>query len=232
MGWSIELLEFSLCYEPRGLVWGQHLADFVVELPTEEGEMFRWKLFVDGSSNKWGGGAGIVLEGPDGLVIEQSLIFKFKVSNNQAEYEALLAGMKLARDLGDESLECRTDSQLVEGQMRGNFQIKDDQLLRYCHKAKQLEASFVTFELKHVPRTENTRVDILSNLANVKEKGNLSSVVRQVLTEPVVSCFNVDRVSGQRSWKDEVIQQIRKQEEGGSLNIEDSKKIARYCLVC
>ncbi|WVZ23634.1 hypothetical protein V8G54_002178 [Vigna mungo] len=155
-------------------------------------------------------------------LVEQSFIFKFKVSNNQAKYEALLAEMELARDLGANSL---------EWQMRGNFQIKDDQLLRYYHKAKQLKASFVTFELKHVPRTENTRADILSKLPNGKEKGNLSSVVRQVLTEPKVLYFSVDCISGQRSWKDEVIQLIRRQEEGGSLNTEDSKKIVRYCLV-
>lgn len=84
---------------------------------------------MDGSSNKRGGGVGIVLEGPNDMLVEQSLIFKFKVSNNQAEYEALLAGMELARDLAAESLECQTDSQLVEGQMNGSFQIKDNQLL-------------------------------------------------------------------------------------------------------
>lgn len=55
------------------------------------------------------------------MVVEQSLIFKFKVSNNQAKYEALMAGMEFARDLGAENLECRTDSQLVEGHMRSNF---------------------------------------------------------------------------------------------------------------
>lgn len=70
IGWSINLLEFGLRYEPRGSVQGQHLADFSVELPIGEGERFCWKLFMDGSSNKRGGGAGIILEGPNGLVVE------------------------------------------------------------------------------------------------------------------------------------------------------------------
>ncbi|MCI78084.1 gag-pol polyprotein, partial [Trifolium medium] len=48
---------------------------------------------VDGSSNLRGSGAGVVLEGPDGVLIEQTLRFDFKASNNQAEYEALIAGM-------------------------------------------------------------------------------------------------------------------------------------------
>ena len=58
-----------------------------------------WVLSVDGSSNKRGSGAKIVLERPDGIQIEQSLKFNFKASNNQAEYEALLAGMSLASEM-------------------------------------------------------------------------------------------------------------------------------------
>ncbi|XP_014522255.1 uncharacterized protein LOC106778781 [Vigna radiata var. radiata] len=109
IGWSVELSEFWLKYEPRGSVRGQHLADFAVDLLPEEGE-FCWKLSVDGSSNRRGGGVRVVLEGPNGILIEQSLVFQFKVSNNQAEYEALLAGMELARDLAVGRLECQTDS--------------------------------------------------------------------------------------------------------------------------
>ncbi|WVY94664.1 hypothetical protein V8G54_033752 [Vigna mungo] len=126
VGWSIELSEFGLRYELRGSVRGQHLAEFAVELFPDTNEACCWKLSMDGSSNKQGGGAGIVLEGPSGLVIEQSLIFRFKLSNNQDEYEALLADFELARDLGAEHLKCKTDSQLVKGQMKGTFQIKDD----------------------------------------------------------------------------------------------------------
>ena len=67
-------------------------ADFVVELSpggVEEAEAgSQWMLSVDGSSNQQGSGAGIVLEGPNGVLIEQALCFAFKASNNQAEYEA------------------------------------------------------------------------------------------------------------------------------------------------
>lgn len=165
----MELSEFGLRYEPRRSLRGQHLADFVVELLAKGSAVFCWKLFVDGSSNKRGGRAGIVLEGPNGLTVEQSLIFKFKISNNKAEYDALLAGMELARDLGAKFLECRTDSQFVEGHIRGTFQVKDDQLLQYFHKAKRLEACFKSVDVKHISRKENTRADMLSKLASAKE---------------------------------------------------------------
>ncbi|MCI84401.1 gag-pol polyprotein, partial [Trifolium medium] len=71
-----------------------------------------WTLSIDGSSNLKGSGAGVVLEGPDGVLMEQSLRFAFKASNNQAEYEALLAGMKLAKEMEVQELKAQSDSQL------------------------------------------------------------------------------------------------------------------------
>ncbi|XP_025660949.1 uncharacterized protein [Arachis hypogaea] len=64
-----------------------------------------WKLHVDGSSNITSGGAGVILESRNGVVIEQSVRYEFPVSNNQAEYEALLAGLALAREVGAKIIE-------------------------------------------------------------------------------------------------------------------------------
>jgi len=73
--WAVELSEFDVQYEPRGPIKGQVFADFVVELSSvnaqqEEEASFRWVLSVDGSSNQQGSGAGVILEGPNGLLIE------------------------------------------------------------------------------------------------------------------------------------------------------------------
>jgi len=78
-------------------------------------------LSVDGSSNQQGSGAGVILEGPNGLLIEQALRFAFKVSNNQAEYEALTAGMLLGKEMGARSLLGKSDSLLVMGQVTGEY---------------------------------------------------------------------------------------------------------------
>lgn len=84
----------------------QVLSDFVVELTNPAGEQTSQALVlsVDGSSNLAESGAGIVLEGSEGIVIEQSLRFEFKASNNQAEYEALIVGMRLAKEMGATTL--------------------------------------------------------------------------------------------------------------------------------
>ena len=102
--WAVELLEFNVQYEPRGPIKAQVYADFVVELSSTDAHQekadFRWVLCVDGSSNKQGSGAGVILEGPNGLLIEQALRFAFKASNNQAEYETLIVSMLLAKVMG------------------------------------------------------------------------------------------------------------------------------------
>ncbi|KAI9125398.1 hypothetical protein K1719_004014 [Acacia pycnantha] len=102
--WAIELSEFDISYESRHAFKSQALADFIMELtPPSEGEVEdaeTWKVFVDGSSNTKGSGAEIIVESPEGISIEHSFRLNFPTSNNQAEYEALLAGLLQAKENG------------------------------------------------------------------------------------------------------------------------------------
>jgi len=106
------------------------------------------------------------LEGPNGLLIKQALRFTFKESNNQAEYEALIAGMLLAKEMGAWSLLAKSDSQLITGQVTGEYQAKDPQMAAYLGYVQVLKGEFVAFELVHVPREQNARADLLAKLAN------------------------------------------------------------------
>jgi len=82
------------------------LADFLTELPLIAQERTFWLLSIDGSPNKKGCDVGIILEGPGKIAVEQSIRFGFETSKNQAEYEALIAGLRLAKDLGVQNLKC------------------------------------------------------------------------------------------------------------------------------
>jgi len=86
-------------------------------MPQEE----QWTLFVDGSSNQRGVGADIVLEGPNQILIEKSLHFAFMTSNNQVEYEAILASLSLAKEVGIRILTCKIDSKLTVGHLNDEF---------------------------------------------------------------------------------------------------------------
>jgi len=96
IGWSVELSEFDIQYQQRGAIKSQCLADFSTELTSLPDLSVGWMLYVDGFSNKRTCGTGVVLEGQGDLLLEQALQFGFKTTNNQAEYEASLAGLNLS----------------------------------------------------------------------------------------------------------------------------------------
>ncbi|KAK3025470.1 hypothetical protein RJ639_040208 [Escallonia herrerae] len=100
VNWSVELGEFDIQYKPHTAIKAQALADFIVEctLPEDPPQLVisevtdPWNLYVDGSSAVGSSGAGIILISLEGFTIEYALRFGFQASNNEAEYEALLAG--------------------------------------------------------------------------------------------------------------------------------------------
>ena len=77
-----------------------------------------WKLSVDGASNAQGSGAGLIMTLPEGIDIEYALRFGFHASNNEAEYEAVTAGLNLTHSLEVDQLEVHSDSQLVVRQSK------------------------------------------------------------------------------------------------------------------
>jgi len=126
---------------------------------------------VDRSSNKQGSEAGVILEGPNGLLIMQALQFAFKASNNQVEYEALVVGMLLAKEMGARSLLVKSDSLLVIGQLTSEYQAKDPQMAAYLKYVMLLKEAFAAFELVHIPKEYNARVDLLAKLASLSRRG-------------------------------------------------------------
>ncbi|PNX97954.1 ribonuclease HI-like protein [Trifolium pratense] len=91
-------------------------------------EADKWTIFVDGASSATGAGASIILENEDGILIEESLALSFPTSNNQAEYEAFLAGLRLAENMHAKEVKIYTDSQLVASQVLGEYQTRNDNL--------------------------------------------------------------------------------------------------------
>jgi len=194
----VELSEFDIHYEPRGPIKGQIYVDFVVELSSaathQEGADFKWLLSVDGSSNQQGSAAGVILEGSDGLLIEQAVRFAFKASNNQAEFEALIAGMLLAKKMGAKGLLAKSDSLLVTGQVMGEYQAKDPQMAAYLEYVQVLKESFEVFELVHVPREQNARDDLLAKLARSGKGGRQRMVIQETLKAPRTTTDNMEEV--------------------------------------
>ncbi|WJX67579.1 hypothetical protein P8452_52035 [Trifolium repens] len=211
VAWSVELSEFDITFSPRGGIKSQILSDFLLELttPAEENSEQPWTLSVDGASNIRGSGAGVVLEGPDGVLIEQSLRFAFKASNDQAEYEALLAGMKLAKEIDITDLKAKSDSQLVTNQVSGEFQAKDPQLIKYLEKVRKLANHFKSFELVYVPREQNARADLLSKLANTKKPGSNKTFIQETIASPSITEETVMMIVEAEDWRAPIIRYLQ-----------------------
>ncbi|XP_072062163.1 uncharacterized protein [Arachis hypogaea] len=203
MTWAIKLSQYDLRYEPRHAIKAQAMADFLVEVtgdPTEEAGT-RWRLHVDGASNQTSGGAGIILESPTGVVYEQSIKFKFPVSNNQVEYEALLGALILAREVGATRLEVCSDSQVVTSQVNGSYQARDSLFQKYLEKVKELSKQFEEVAVQHVPRERNTRADLLSKLASTKPGVGNRSLIQGMKKEPAVA-LHLTKIGP--SWMDPI----------------------------
>ena len=97
---------------------------------------------MDGASSAMGAGAEIVIITPEGIRLEHSFRLGFKASNNEAEYEALIARQKTALDLGARNVEVYSDSRLVVNQVQGSFKARDSRMKEYLRVAKQIMAKF------------------------------------------------------------------------------------------
>ena len=108
----------SSTYKPRTIVKGQILADFIMEFtsvePTETAQLTSdlpiWRLSVDRAANAHENGASLILTSPDGIDVEYALRFGFQVSNNEAEYEVVIAELNLAHSMEADQLEVCRDS--------------------------------------------------------------------------------------------------------------------------
>ena len=164
MKWAIELSEFDIIYRPKTAIKGQILADFIMEFaPAEPAkdtqtttDLSTWKLSVDGASNAQGSGAGLIQTSLEGIDIEYALRFGFHTSNNEAEYEAVIAGLNLAHSLEVDQLEVYSDSQLVVRQIEDTYEAKSERMILYLRKVRNLFKKLVLVQVKHVPRAENS----------------------------------------------------------------------------
>uniref|UniRef100_A0A2N9HZF6 Uncharacterized protein n=1 Tax=Fagus sylvatica TaxID=28930 RepID=A0A2N9HZF6_FAGSY len=184
--WSIELSEFDIDYRPRTAIKAQALADFIVEFtskddePTEDVEQTsKWTMNIDGSSTKDSGRIGVVLKSPEGDTIKQAVRLQYPTTNNKAEYEALLTRLEMAKVLGATELDVLSDSQLVVGQVNGDYEVKEGRMQCYLHQARHQISQFREVKLSRIPREQNTEADQLAKSASSSTADNKIKVVQQ-----------------------------------------------------
>ena len=214
MKWAVELSEFDIRYKPKTAIKGQVLADFVMEFASAElvvatqltSDLPIWRLSVDEAANAQGSGAGLILTSPDGIDIEYALRFGFRASNNEAKYEAIIAGLNLAHFVEVDQLKVCSDSQLVVKQIEDSYEAKGEKMILYFKKVRELLNKFVRVQIRHIPRVENSRADALAKLVTTSQEDLDTLTPVEHLSEPSVDLNNeeISPVMSEQSCMDPI----------------------------
>ncbi|XP_022883807.1 uncharacterized protein LOC111400642 [Olea europaea var. sylvestris] len=194
---------------------GQALADFVSKfcnVPIEEQQKETpWKFYADGSSTGEQSGAGVALISPDHRMFYEALPFDFKASNNEAEYEALIAGVRMASRLGISDLILHSDSQLVMNQINGVYMAKEDRMDNYLRVLKKELERFKTTQVKRISRSQNNHADALARLATREGIEKFDSIPVGRISLPSIELDKVVlmMIDPKPTWQDEIIAYLK-----------------------
>jgi ribonuclease HI len=139
----------------------------------------------DGSLKLDGGGAGVLFISPKGEQLKYVLQILWEVSNNEAEYEALLHGLCLAISLGIKRLLIYSDSLLVVQQVNKEWDCNKETMDAYVQEVRKLENKFSGLEVHHVIREHNVGTNILSKMGSTRAQV-LEGVFVQELKQPSI----------------------------------------------
>ena len=251
VNWSIELSEYGLEFRPRKSIKSQAFANFVAkcsfqkpqetkhqsapvcgdQLEETQWEAEIWSVYVDGSSAPEGAGAGILLVGPEKEEFKYSIKFTFPITKNPAEYEALLAGLQLAKRIRADKLKVFADSQLVVRQVSGEYEVKDPTLKAYNRWVKQLWQKFSQIQITQIPSEENSKADELSRV-DFNDPKATKGILIETLNRPSTATEKEVMIIEAPDWRSPIIEYLKSpaiatESEAAKLRI----RTARYILI-
>jgi ribonuclease HI len=174
--WAAELSGYHITFEPRTTIKSQVLADFIIDWtgPTQQQEEppeKLWTIHCDGAWCHAGAGAAAIITSPTDIKHRYAARLSFalesdRCTNNIAEYEAIILGLRKLRALGVTTCIVKTDSKVVAGQVEKEYSAKDPALMQYLMAVRSLERQFKGFTLQHVDRDRNKEADALPKAAS------------------------------------------------------------------
>ena len=131
------------------------MANFIAEFTIPEDDNStnkteQWTIRTDGLSAQKRGGVGIIIVTPDGEMLRYRVRLKFPATNNEAEYEGILTGLRLGMALGTKNLLIQSDSKLVIGQIKEEYEVKEERMQKYLKLTKHLAQKFHKLEFVQV----------------------------------------------------------------------------------
>ena len=157
-------------------------------------------------------------------MIEQSFRLGFSASNNEVEYESLIAGLRLARSVGAREISAFSDSQLVTSQFLREYDANSERMEAYLSVVQEIAQQFDKFELIKIPRGDNTSADALAALASTSNPAVKRIIPVEGIDKPSIDLpckgINIHENSPQRI--DAITTRSRARRESQGLDNENS----------
>ena len=171
------------------------------------------------------GGIGVIITTPDGEMLKYGVQLKFSATNNEAEYERILTGLRLGKVLGAKKLLVQNYSKLVIGQIKGEYEIKEERMQKYLRLTKHLTQEFNKVEFVQIPRSQNMEADEVSKLASSEEWEISMGLAMKVQKHPSIEEVPTFTIQSANSWMTSIISFL--QDEHLPQNTEEAKKIKK-----
>nr|XP_012466309.1 unnamed protein product [Gossypium raimondii] len=253
--WQILLTEYDIVYVSQKSIKGSAIADFLASRTTEEyeplifefpdedlmcisekeGESSKgksWKMSFDGASNALGHGIGAVLVSPEGDHYPLTTRLNFFCTNNIAEYEACIMGLRAAIKRKIKILEVHEDSALVIYQIRGDWEVRDPKLVKYHDLVAELIKEFYKVTFNYFPQEENQLADALATLASMFKVNRETEImpIQMSIYETPAHCFSIEEESDGRPWFHDILEYIKNQRYPEQVNENDKRTIRRMAF--
>jgi len=151
------------------------------------------------------GGVGVVIATPDGEVLKYEVQLKFPATNNKAEYERILTGLRLEKALGAKNLLVQNDSKLMIGQIKEEYEAKEERMQKYLRLTKHLTQEFNRVEFVQVPKSQNMVVDEISKLASLEEGGLCMGLAMEVSKHLSIEEVPTFTIQSTNSWMTPIV---------------------------
>jgi len=254
--WQILLSEFDIVYVSQKAIKGSAIADFLASRALEDYESLNfdfpnedlmyvanteenpqmdhvWKLNFDGASNATGNGVGAVLVSPSGDHYPVASKLDFDCTNNMAEYEACIMGIRAAIERNIKVLRVYGDSALVIYQLKGEWETRDPKLIGYRKLVLELAEEFDDITFYYLPREENQMADALATLASMIQVNRLEAMrpVQMSISETPANCCNIEEEGKDDCpWYQSILQYVKNREYPDQATENDKRTLRKIAI--
>ena len=254
--WLLLLSEFDITYITQKSMKAQaiadHLADLAIydpesisdELPDDNilfaaantshqsNSKLKWKMYFDGAVNKHGKGIGAILESPFGSKYPASAKIHFECTNNMAEYEACIFGIKMALEQNISHLHVFGDSLLIISQIKGEWKTKDEKLIPYFEYLEKLIEEFDEIEFTYLSRNKNSYADALATLASWINLTNETMKIQINHHKEPAYCLQIEPYDSHKSlpWFHDIKKYLENQSFPSEINQTDKRTLRRLAM--